>query len=136
MKKLIIIGLLIVAAISVTYAQTVISPSTTVLAFSAMNTGQYRFINSGDTVYFNKDTLGIKIVSITVHDTIPKICPVCKVFSKADTVAIQALKICPPPIICPACPPIPKQRTATGISWDIILNKKTITYDNGTTSTL
>jgi hypothetical protein len=55
---------------------------------------------------------------------------------KVDTAGIQALKICQ---VCQApiiCPPIPKQRTTVDVTWDIINNKKLITYDDGTTSSL
>ena len=58
-------------------------------------------------------------ITVTIHDTLPRVCPVCPV--------------CPAPIVCP---PIPKQRTAIGIVWDIILNKKVISYDDGTQSNL
>jgi hypothetical protein len=74
----------------------------------------------------------------TANDTVVAyapcpVCPVCKVYTHADTLAIQALKICP---TCPVCPPPIKQRTAVGVSWDLILNKKTITYDDGTVTVL
>lgn len=82
------------------------------------------------------DTVGFS-VNLPV---IPPITAVC------DTAGIIAAWVkahpcppiipCPPPIICPVCPPPTKQRTAIGITWDIITNKKTITYDDKSTSVL
>lgn len=82
-----------------------------------------------------KNTAGMT-ASDTVGFVVIQPCPAIIPCPKVDTAAIQALKVCPAPIICPVCPPVPKQRTAVGISWDIITNKKVITYDNGSASTL
>ena len=97
-------------------AQTVIQPCTPISTVSSLPFGTYSFISG-------KDSVSINIVS-----AVP-VCPICKVYTAADTLAIQNLKVCPIP------PPV-KQRTAVGIMWDIILNKKTILYDDGSSSTL
>lgn len=132
MKKLIIIGILIILAISAGYAQTIIPPTTTVDTFGNLKAGLYRFISKSDTIEIALD--------FQVHDTIPRICPKCPppvVIPKVDTAAIQALKVCPPPIICPVCPPT-KQRTAVSITEISTATKKTITilFDDGSTQIL
>jgi hypothetical protein len=79
---------------------------------------------------------------------------VFQVTAQTPTMTTQALDtivglppcpICPPPVICPVCPPVIvcpvcpapiKQRTAVGITLDLISNKKTITYDDGSKTVL
>ena len=125
----ILIGVITILLIAKGYSQvTAIAPTTTIQAVTALKTGSYVYLVGKDSTYFNKDTALIVTVAAKV-DTAAiqalKICPVCKV-----------CPVCPAPVICPVCPPIPAQRTAIGISWDIILNKRTVTYDNGTTTVL
>ena len=89
------------------HSQTVIPKTTTVAKLDSLPTGIYRFFNSKDTVDFSKDIPLVK----TIHDTIIKVVP-------------------------PVCPPPQKQRTAIGITWDIINNVKIITYDDGSKTSL
>jgi hypothetical protein len=80
-------------------------------------------------------------------------CPICP---KVDSVGIGNAAVaayvkahpCPPPVICPICPPpivcpppiicpvCPKQRTAISMSWDKVNHAWLIGYDDGTFSTL
>lgn len=131
MKKIIIIGILVILAISFGYAQTPIAPATTVAALSTMKSGVYSFYNGKDSIYFSKD-------SGTVLRTITTVCP------KADSAGIIAVYVkahpvntCPPPVICPMCPAAPKQRTAIGITEMTTSLKETttISYDDGTSTT-
>lgn len=115
MRKLLIVLLILSSRIA--NAQTLLPATTTVHDLSLMKSGQYRIITATDTTDITKDTSLIL--------TVPKVCPVCPV-----------PVVCPPPVVCPACPQIPAPRVATGITWDIILNKKIITYNTGPTSTL
>jgi hypothetical protein len=144
MKKLIIVFLMLPFALS---AQKVISPATRVDTLFYMPTGLYRFITTLDTVDLSTAGPLYDTIKITVHDTIPRVCPtcpICKVYTAADTAAIQALKVCPtcptcpvcpPPVICPVCPPPPKQRTANSLTWNPALGKWVIGYDDGSTPT-
>lgn len=115
------------------YAQKIIPASTRVDTASNFAAGTYRFyMASGDTVDMT--------IALPVIDSIKIPCPICKVYTKADTLAIQALKVCavcPAPVICPVCPPT-KQRTAISIGTIISATKQsiTITYDDGTVSVL
>lgn len=66
------------------------------------------------------DSAGIIKAYLAAHP-----CPVC-----------PAPVICPPVVVCPICPPPVKQRTVVGITLDLVTNKKTVVYDDGTTSSL
>jgi len=109
--KYLLISLCLTASCFVVHAQspTVIPPSTTIEAFSALTAGQYRFFGS-----VTKDTVDLSIDKSLV-------CAPCPA--------------CPPPVVCP---PPPKQRTAVAVTVTITASKKNIliTYDDGTTSTL
>lgn len=125
MKKLIIIILVMwsqIATAEVLKDTTVLPAATTIRQFSTMPTGQYQFFISMDTIVdLTKDTALIVTKIVTIHDTVKLPCP------PVDSVAIKALKICPPQ---------PKQRTVIGISLDLMTNKKLITYSDGTQTTL
>ena len=109
MKKLIIIGILIILVISSGYAQKNIPAATAISAVSTLANGAYYFINGPkDTTFFNKDTTLAFIKKI--HDTI-----------KIPTV-------CPPPVICPTCP-----GPAIGISINKV-GQAIVTYQNGSTT--
>lgn len=117
MKKYIISILILILANYCGHAQKVIPAGTAISAVSTLPNGLYVIVNApGDSIFFNKDT-SLSIVRF-----------------KHDTVTIT--KTCPPPIICPICPTFPKQRTANGVTWDIISNKKIITYDDNSPSTI
>ena len=66
------------------------------------------------------DSAGIIKAYLAAHP-----CPVC-----------PAPVICPPVVVCPVCPPPIKQRTAIGITLDLVTNKKTIFYDDGLSTIL
>lgn len=93
-------------------AQTTIQPCTPISTVSSLPFGMYLFISGKDTVALNLSS-AIQVV---------------------DTAGIINAYLAAHP--CPICPIVPPQRIATGINWDIILNKKIITYSDGSTSTL
>lgn len=99
------------------FSQTVISSTTTVSALSLMANGQYRIINGTDTLDLSKDTSLILTKTVTIHDTIPRICPICPT--------------CPPPVVCPTCP---AQRLMVGLSYNPVTNQWIVTYNDGGTS--
>lgn len=101
-------------------AQTVIQPCTPISTVSSLPFGTYLFVSG-------KDTVALNLVS-----AVP-VCPICKVYTAADTLAIQNLKICP---VCPICPVIPPQRTATSLTWDAINKRWIIGYSDNSVSYL
>lgn len=112
-----ILSLLCVLFCATAFGQTVIQPTTTVSALSQMANGRYRIINGTDTLDLSKDTSLILTKTVTIHDTIPRICPVCPT--------------CPPPVVCPICPAI---RLMVGLSYNPVTNQWIITYNDGGTS--
>lgn len=118
MKK-VLIFILVLCYISGN-SQTIIQPCTPVSTISTLPFGSYLFISGTDSVTLN-------IVS-----AVP-VCPICKVYTAADTLAIQNLKICP---VCPICPVIPPQRTATSLTWDAINKRWIIGYSDNSVSYL
>lgn len=109
MKKNIIIIVFILLS-GTAFSQTIIPATTTIHDFSLMKNGQYRIISPTDTLDVTKDTALIitKIVTVTIHDTIPRICPVC-----------------------PVCP---TQRSMIGISYNPVTNQWITTYNDNSTS--
>ncbi len=106
------------------YSQTLVSSSTTLATATSFvygNTYRFFYPTTLDTVDFVFDL---------------------NVPTKADTIAIQALKVCPvcpvcpPPVVCPppiVCPPPAAPRLAKSIS--ISGNTVTVTYNTGSPST-
>jgi hypothetical protein len=75
---------------------------------------------------------GLSQIAFTVKGTDGK--------TAGDTLTLAFVTVspptpCPPPIICPTCPPIPKQRTANSLSWDPVHEKWLIGYDDGSPPT-
>jgi hypothetical protein len=132
MKKLLILLLVVPTCL---FSQKVVPATTSIYSFYKMPNGVYRVITSVDTVDITKDT------SAKLTDTI-KIVVSCP---RVDTAAIQALKICPKTdttaiinayILAHPCPPLPKQRTANGLTWDAINKRWSIGYDDGSKTPL
>jgi hypothetical protein len=95
------------------------------------------------------DTAAIQALKVCPICPAPIVCPPPIVCPVVDSVGIinaylashpcpvcPAPVVCPPVVVCPVCPPIPKQRTVVGITLDLVTNKKTVVYDDGTTSSL
>lgn len=121
-KILLVLWISAMLLISKARAQTPIASTTTVATLATMKKGIYSFTANNVLYYFSVDTgTVVNIVSVPVFPAVD------------SSGIIKAYLVLHPIPVCPACPTIPKQRKAVGITEMTTSLKKTITitYDDG-----